>query len=225
MEKNQSDIVSPEVIEPFKQTLNLLGMSVWEIELSVRVANIVHGLNIVTIHDLLKLCCDNGRFVGLKGVKGAGPVVNYEIASKLVELGVLDSLKGLKVPAYALPCLSDQDVESISQISSVDIETKLLDLNWTWQEYALVSNNYNNRGYYGNYLGRIQKPDGGASYTIKHFILQFLRVDVNREGVYVLRTWDYSCIDSKKGGEERREFLRFVREKLTEWNVPFKEIK
>lgn len=223
MKKNQSDVVLPEVTETLKQTLKMLGMSVWEIELSTRAANIVNGLNIVTIHDLLRSCCDNGRFVGLKGVKGAGSVVNYEIASKLVELGVLDGVRGLKIPKYALPCLSDQDVESISQIASVDIETKLLDLNWTREEYSLVSNNYNDRYLRTDYLGHVQKPNSGASYTIRHFILQFIRVDVNRGGVYVLRTWEYFHTNSSRSAERIKDLLRFVREKLTEWNVPFSE--
>lgn len=218
MKNNPLNDRRPKISNEAYQFLRLLNMSVNELELSVRTANIFNSQKIRSISDILKHSTQDGYFIGLKKIKGAGVYVNHEIAFKLFELKIFDEaeLSKIKVPKTEFPPLSQDDIEILSMKSTIDLKTRLVDLNWDWREYRMICQNTS---------FSIKPPDVGSRYTIEDLISQFLRADLNRDRRAVFKNWGRSFNRYSRAREEQEKGLDFVKKKFTEWNIHFFEYK
>ena len=189
-----------------------MDMSVNEIELTVRSANILNNCGITTVRTLVERCVILDTFVGIKGYRGAGVAVNFEIAQKLYNLGFLKSLEGIRKPMTQFPRLSLKDLFVLSEKSAVNFDTKLTDLDWTWEEKCLHLCDIEDEG--GSWVS-FCPPHSGKYLCISDLVRHWLRVDDS--GDYVFRTWGF-----RMKSEKLEKQLAFNRKKLAEWDVKYK---
>jgi hypothetical protein len=187
---------------------------IMDLELSVRAGNQLSRLNISSVQELAQICISDGEFVGL-GVDGVGVAVNFEIATKLHERGLIRSLEGVKRPKKYFPQVSDDDLQEISKTAHVDLNQTLEGFGFDQDSLDFLMYGSNGTNNYRKGVWSSVKPSSiGTESTVKDFMRFFLRI--NNSGKVVLRTWGYSY-----KGEKLKKSLDFVRCKLSDWNIHF----
>lgn len=176
--------------------------SVNEIELSVRAANIINALGISSIGQLIDNCTVDGRYATLKGdvkgVKGVG--VNFEIASKLLELGLIDEIQHLKKPASEFSAPDQKRLKEIESVCTVSFTCLLSQLHWEKDELKDIQ-----KVYFGT---RRETPFTKAS--VLDLIQRYIRID--NQNRLVLRTWGHDI-------ESEYDALLVIEARLEEWGV------
>jgi hypothetical protein len=176
--------------------------SVNEIELSVRAANIINTLGIETIGQLVDKSTTNGQYTGLKGnakgIKGVG--LNYEIATKLLELELIDGVQHLKKPVTQFDAPNQERLKEIGSSCTISLTSSLSDLNWEKDELVHIQ-----RAYFG-----INEDIPFTRASVLDLIQQYIRID--NQNRLILRTWGYRS-------ELKYNLLFIVEPRLEEWGV------
>jgi len=177
--------------------------SVNEIELSVRAANIINTLGIYTIGQLMDNCTVDGRYAtlkgGVRGVKGVG--VNFEIATKLLELGFIDEIHHLKKTESQFDSPDQERLKEIESACTVSFACLLSELHWEKDELVDIQ-----KLRFGNWREEI--PFKKAS--VLDLIQQYIRID--NQNRLLLRTWGYR-------DESEYNALPIIEACLEEWGV------
>lgn len=186
-----------------EEKVKLVEMSVNEIELSIRAANLLNTLEITRVDQLIDNCTTNGEYTGLTGkVKNTkGVSTNYEIALRLQELGFVSDISHLKKPNWALLPPDTNRMREIAQNTEISLSLKLSEMEWTRKEFNYIS--------YIKLNGRLFN-DG----SISDIIIEFVRISNNGDLIFL----------PKSNGKEVSEIIE---RRLIEWCIlkPKREIK